>query len=137
VSDERKIPAPEIDPETKPYWDAAAEGRLLIKRCDACGAAHHYPRSLCPFCFSDRTRFEEASGKGRIYTFSVMRRSPTGPFAIGYVTLAEGPAMLTNFVGCDFDALAIGQPVRVTFRTAEGGAAVPMFTPDPSGSPDG
>jgi uncharacterized OB-fold protein len=70
----------------------------------------------------------EASGRGRIYTFSVMRRAPE-PYAIGYVTLDEGPSMLTNFVDCDFDKLCIGQSVRLTFTPTEGGPPVPTFTP--------
>ena len=125
----RKFTSPPVDPETKPFWDAAAEGRLMIGRCEACGEPHYYPRALCPFCFSDRTRLEPSQGEGAIYTYSVMRRSPTGPFAIGYVTLDEGPSLLTNFVDCDLDALEIGQRVRVRFEPTEGGPPVPVFTP--------
>jgi len=124
----RKIPAPQTNPENKPFWDAAGEGRLLVKRCRACGEAHHYPRALCPFCFSDDTEWQEASGRGTIYSYSVMRRAPV-PYAIAYVTLEEGPTMMTNLVDCDFDALRIGQPVKVVFTPTEGGAPMPMFTP--------
>ena len=70
-----KYPAPQGNPETKPFWDAAGEGKLLIKRCTACGEAHYFPRSICPFCFSDKTVWEESSGEGEIYTFSLMRKS--------------------------------------------------------------
>jgi uncharacterized OB-fold protein len=125
----RKIPAPAINVESKPFWDAAAEGRFLIKRCTACGKAHWYPRSICPYCFSDRTVWEESPGEGVIYTYSVMYRSPTGPYAIGYVTLNEGPAVLTNFVDCDLKALAIGQKVKVRFQPTEGGSPAPVFAP--------
>ncbi len=124
---ERKLPAPQVSPETKPYWDAAAAGKLLVKKCLACGEHHHYPRALCPFCFSDRTEWRDASGRGTIYSYSVMRRAPV-PYAIAYVTLDEGPTMMTNLVDCDFDKLAIGQPVRVTFKPTEGGPPLPMFT---------
>jgi len=125
----RKIPAPEISPETKPFWEAAAQGRFLIKRCQACGEAHWYPRSLCPFCFSERTVWEESPGEGVIYTYSVMRRAPGGPYGIGYVTLDEGPAVLTNFVGAGPDELSIGRRVKVTFQETEGGPPVPVFRP--------
>ena len=77
-------PRPSIS-GTRPLHD-----KLLIKRCTACGEPHYYPRALCPFCFSDETVWEESSGEGEIYTYSIMRRSPTGPYAIGYVTLKEG-----------------------------------------------
>jgi len=126
----RPRPAPPVNPETEPFWAAAREGRFLIKRCTACGEAHWYPRALCPFCHSAGTVWEESPGEGTIYTFSVARRGPGTPFAIGYVTLAEGPSLLTNFVDCDVDALAIGQKVRVKFRAGDP-APVPVFAPDP------
>ena len=125
---ERKISAPAVNLETQHFWDAAAEGKLLIKKCSACGEPHFYPRTHCPFCFSDKTEWVEASGRGTIYTYSVMRRAPI-PYAIAYVTLAEGPTMMTNIVDCDLDAIRIGQAVRLVFKPSEGGAPVPMFTP--------
>ena len=126
---ERKMPAPPVTPENKPFWDAAAEGRFLYKRCEDCGQAHYYPRPLCPFCLSDRTVWAESAGRGTIYSFSPMRRGTPVPYAIAYVTLEEGCTVMTNLVDCDFDALAIGQQVRVTFRPAEDGSAVPVFAP--------
>lgn len=128
MSEARKIPAPPTNPENEPYWDAAREGKLLVKKCNDCGELHFYPRALCPFCFSDRTEWVQSAGRGKIYTYSVMRRAPV-PYAIAYVTLAEGPTMMTNLVDCDFDALKIGQDVEVVFQDAEEGAKVPMFRP--------
>jgi uncharacterized OB-fold protein len=125
----RPIPAPRPTPETETFWNAAREGRFLIKRCQACGEAHWYPRTICPFCMSDRTVWEESPGEGAIYTFTIMRRSPTGPYAIGYVTLDEGPAVMTNFVGVATEGLAIGQRVKVRFQETEGGPPAPVFAP--------
>ena len=62
--------------------------------CRSCGKAHWYPRALCPFCFSADIDWRQASGAGAIYSFSVMRRA-SPPHAIAYVTLAEGPSVLT------------------------------------------
>ena len=125
----RPIPAPMVSIETKPFWDAAAEGRFLIGRCLDCGKAYWYPRKTCPHCFSANTSLEESPGEGVIYTYSVMHRSPTGPYAIGYVTLNEGPAVLTNFVGVAPDGLKIGMKVKVQFQPSEGGQPVPVFAP--------
>jgi uncharacterized OB-fold protein len=124
----RKITPPAVNPETKPFWDAARVGRFLVPFCAACGKAHWYPRAICPFCAGDKVEWREASGKGTIYTFSVMQRVKE-PYAIAHVTLAEGPTMLTNIVNCDFDKLHIGQPVAVVFQETEGGPPVPMFKP--------
>jgi hypothetical protein len=126
---ERKIPSPFVTPENKPFWDAAAQGRLLLKRCRDCGQPHYYPRALCPFCFSDNTEWVDARGTGEIYSYSVMRRGAPVPYTLAYVTLDEGVSMLTNLVDCDFDALAIGQRVKVVFKPSEDGAPVPVFTP--------
>ena len=124
----RKIPAPPVNPEGQAFWDAAAQGQLVIKHCTACRQPHHYPRAICPFCGSDQTEWRNASGRGTIYSYSIMRRVPE-PYAIAYVTLEEGVTMMTNIVDCDLDAIRIGQPVRVVFKPTEGGPPVPMFTP--------
>ena len=128
AAQERKIPAPESNPETKPFWDAAAEGRLLIKKCVTCGQVHFYPRAICPFCGSDKTEWVNASGRGTVYSYSVMRRVPI-PYALAYVTLEEGVTMVTNIVDGDLDAIRIGQRVTVAFKPSEGGPPVPMFRP--------
>jgi len=125
---QRTIPAPEAGPETKAFWEAAAQGTLLIKKCRACGQSHYYPRALCPFCQSDATEWQRVAGGGTIYSYSVMRRAEV-PYAIAYVTLDEGPTMMTNLVGCDFDALSIGQRVTLVFTPTDGGPPVPTFTP--------
>jgi uncharacterized protein len=125
---ERKIAAPISSAETQEFWAAAHENRFIIRRCTACGKAHWYPRVICPFCASEETEWVEASGQGTIYSYSVMRRVPA-PYAIAYVTLAEGPTMLTNIVECDLDALKIGQKVTIVFRPTEDGPPVPMFKP--------
>ena len=125
---DRKIQAPEINPDSAAFWKAAREGRFVIGRCTSCGEAHWYPRSRCPFCLCE-AKLEPASGRGTIYTYSVMRRAPV-PYAVAYVTLDEGPSMLTNLVDCDFDKLAIGQKVSVVVKKSEGdGPPVPMFKP--------
>jgi hypothetical protein len=125
---ERTYPEPSINMETEAYWAAAKEGTLLLKKCNACGKTHYYPRAICPHCTSSDTAWYEASGKGVIYTYSVMRRGAT-PYAIAYVTVEEGITMMTNIVDCDYDELAIGQAVEVTFRATEGDQALPVFRP--------
>ena len=125
---QRKIPAPQPNVETRAFWDGAAQGKLLIKRCRACGQSHYYPRALCPFCLSDATEWQTTAGTGTLYSYSVMRRAEV-PYAIAYVTLDEGVTMMTNLVSCDFDALRIGQRVKVAFTPTEGGPPVPTFTP--------
>ena len=127
-------PAPAIDPETKPYWDATLEGKLIIRHCNACGENHWYPRTLCPFCGSVDTEWLETAGKGTIYTFAITRKGlghygGVGPYVLAFVTLDEGPTMLTNIIECDVDALRIGDRVEVVFHKTEAEAALPRFRP--------
>ena len=64
MSEPRKIPAPQPNVENQRFFDAAAEGKLLIGQCDACGQPHYYPRALCPFCLAE-TRWVESARQGR------------------------------------------------------------------------
>ena len=120
--------APESNIEIQPFWDATAEGKLLLKKCNGCGEIHYYPRTICPFCFSDDTVWIEASGKGTIYSYSVIRRVEV-PYVMAYVTLEEGPTMMTNIIDCDMDSVRIDMPVTVSFVDTGEGNALPMFTP--------
>jgi uncharacterized OB-fold protein len=121
-------------PENVPYWEAAKAGQLLVRRCTACGEAHYYPRAICPYCGSARTEWLTASGRGVIYSFTLMRRAAP-PFVLAYVTLEEGITMLTNVVDCDPSRLSIGQPVVAVFRPTDDGRQVPMFVPARSPPP--
>jgi uncharacterized protein len=125
---QRVAASPGTNPETKAFWAAADEARLLIGLCRRCDKAFFYPRALCPFCLNADTGLRSVSGDGTIYSYSVVRFAPV-PYAIALVTLAEGPTMMTNIVDCDLDRLSIGQRVRVTFKPSEEGQLVPMFAP--------
>ncbi|MDP6691702.1 MAG: Zn-ribbon domain-containing OB-fold protein [Alphaproteobacteria bacterium] len=128
---ERVYADPVITMETEAWWQAAKQGILLLKKCDDCGETHFYPRAICPHCQSSNTSWYEASGRGKVYSWSVMRRTEI-PYAIAYVTLAEGVTMLTNIVEADFDSIEIDKDVEVVFRPTEGGQALPVFRPAPA-----
>lgn len=123
-------PVPPVNPETKPFWDATAAGQLLLKRCTDCGTVIWYPRAICPDCHSTATEWFEASGRGRVYSYTVARRGDgayreAAPFVLAYVELDEGPRLLTNIVDCDPETVRIDQPVEVVFHdTGEGRALV-------------
>jgi uncharacterized OB-fold protein len=127
-------PAPNVNAETKPFWDATTEGRLILKKCRACQTVNWYPRTLCPACGSFDTEWIDASGRGTIYSFAVTRRGAgayrdAAPYVLAYVELDEGPRVMTNIVECDVDAIQIGDPVEVVFHDTGQGAALPRFRP--------
>jgi hypothetical protein len=127
------LPAP--DPETRPFWAAARQHRLLIKRCADCGAAHFYPRPFCPRCWSTNVDWEEASGRAVLYTWSVVHQNDLPPFpervpyVAAVVDLVEGPRMMTNVVDCDADTLDVGMELRVAYRAVDDDVTVPVFVP--------
>jgi uncharacterized OB-fold protein len=130
-------PAPFVLPEVKQFWDATAEGRLLLPRCVECAAVIWYPRPFCPQCASTRVEWIEASGHGTVYSFTVNRRGvadlpayrDAGVYVLAYVELDEGPRVMTNVVDCDPDGVRIGQRVEVVFHDTGQGNALPRFRP--------
>jgi hypothetical protein len=124
---ERKIPAPMVNPETEPFWEAAKQGKFLLPHCVDTGKAFWYPRQVSPFTMG-KVEWKESKGLGTIYSVSVMKRAPE-IYAIAYVTLDEGCTMMTNIVDCDFDTVAIGDRVQITWKPAEDGTPYPQFKP--------
>ena len=127
------LPTP--DNETRPFWDAAREERLLIQRCSRCGRHQFYPRPFCHVCWHDEVKWVEASGRGTLYTWSVVHVNDLPPFpervpyVAAVVELEEGPRMMTNIVDCDPDSVKIGQRVQVVFHDTGEGTALPRFRP--------
>ena len=127
-------PAPTVIPDTAPYWSAAAAGRLVLPRCDDCGVVIWYPRPHCPKCFSQHVTWEQMSGNGTIYTFTVTRRGVEDyksctPYILAYVELEEGPRVLTNVVDCDVETVRVGDRVTAVFHNTGDEAALLRFRP--------
>lgn len=121
------LPSVVDDAATRPYWLAAAQGKLMIKRCKECSQVHFYPRALCPHCLGD-TEWVESEGLGRVYSASTVQQAD-GHYVIAYVELDEGVTMLTNLVGVG-ENVAIGARVRVSMQPAADDLAIPMFSLD-------
>jgi uncharacterized protein len=114
---------PLTDRFSQAYWDAAREGTLLIQRCAACGRYQFYPRGHCAHCFAPDPEWAPASGRGRVHTYTVVRRTPNAefaadcPYVLAIIELDEGPRMTARIVG-DPDGLACDQRVHVVFTAA-------------------
>jgi hypothetical protein len=127
------------DLETAPYWDAAREGKLLIKECRACGRAFFYPRTYCPKCWSPDTVWKEASGRGSVYTFTVVYQNDLPPFrdrlpyVVAIIELEEGVRLTSNVEGVDPGEVRCGMPVAVAFReeprSEDDVVSIPVFRP--------
>ena len=129
-------PIPDRPPQTptdlsRTYWEGAAAGRLMIQRCGACGKLRHYPRLLCDICYSEAVKWQEASGRGTVHSWTVSHHAfhPSFaaelPYTLVTVDLEEGPRALGRWQGA---TPVIGQPVSGRFEVRAGGVDL-MFAP--------
>ena len=132
------LPVRKIDltGETTPFWDATANGQLVLPRCVECAATIWYPKGFCSLCGSSSIEWVPASGRGTVYSFSITRKgagvwAENSPYVVAYVELDEGPRVLTNIVGCSVDDVRIGMGVSVVFDPTPEGPAVYRFQPTP------
>lgn len=127
-------PLPQPDGVSTPYWQAAAEGRLLIQQCPSCGHKQWYPRALCTACAAE-AEWLECAGRGVVHTFTVVRQYGARPFrdelpyVIAMVELEEGPMMLGAVTDCDPDDMCIDLPVEVYFVKAADDVGIPYWRP--------
>jgi uncharacterized OB-fold protein len=128
-------PVPVVNPWARPFWDAARDHKLVIQKCKDCDKYVFYPRIACPHCFSDELIWVQASGKGKIYTYSVVvSNAPSAfvqdmPYVIAVIRLDEGVQMLSNVVGCDPQEVTCDMPVEVTFEKLDEHFTLPKFKP--------
>lgn len=124
---------PAITEETAPFWAAAADGRLVVERCDACGAESHPPCGACRACRARSMSWAEITGPGTVYSFTVnhQRWLPDleVPYAVVLVEFADHPGVrITGRLrGVPVDGVAIGMAVAVGFEPGPGGVAIPSF----------
>lgn len=130
---------PHADDATRPFWDAALEGRLVAPRCTACGTFRLPPSPLCFACRHREVEWVELPGTGTVYTFTVVRHplaphlADVVPYVAAVVELdgatGAGSRMLVNVVDCDPDEIAVGDRVRVRWDRVSDSLALPRFAP--------
>jgi uncharacterized OB-fold protein len=141
------FPLPDLsDERTAEYFAGAERGKLVVPRCDACGRLVWYPEAECPHCGGSSFTWTPVSGRGRLFTWTVVRRAflpafeEMVPFVTGLVALEEDPAVriVSYVVDCDPEGLAADLPVEAVFRplrfptVPDQSVTVPMFVPAPA-----
>jgi uncharacterized protein len=127
-------PLPQPDNVSAPYWEGAAEGRLLVQQCPACGHRQFYPRALCTACAAT-PEWIEVSGRGTVHTFTVIHQNWSRPFkdelpyVVAMVDLDEGVRMMANVTDCAPDAVRIGVAVEAYTVKVDEGLGIPFFRP--------
>jgi uncharacterized OB-fold protein len=147
LADTSRKPVPVPDEASRPFFAAACQGILMLRRCRACatfmspaGGIGTPPRPRCVSCFSPELEWAAASGRGTLYSFALMHQvydpafAGDVPYNIAVVELEEGVRLTTNVVGCANDELRIGMALEVTFERVCDEVAIPRFavaTPTP------
>jgi uncharacterized protein len=126
---------PEITELHAPFWDALRRHELLVHQCAACGRLRFIPSELCPACHSSDAVWTAVSGRGTVYTFTVVHRAPTpvyqadAPYAIAYVELDEGPRVPARLVDVAPEDVEVGMPVTVVFDDVDDELTLYRFRP--------
>lgn len=143
------FPFPDLtDERTAEYFAGAARGELMLPRCAACHRLVWYPEEECPSCGGRTFTWTRVSGRGRVFTWAVVRRAflpafeEMVPFVTALVALDDDPRVriVSYVVDCDPDGLAADLPVEAVFRplrfptVPDRSVTVPMFVPA-AGSP--
>lgn len=129
----KNFPIPTV--ETEKYWQGCHNHELLIQQCTNCGHHQFYPRIMCTQCMSDRVEWVQASGKGKVKSYTIMHRAISSaykaeaPYVIAIIELDEGPTMMSNVVSCDPQSVFIGMEVDVVFEDWSEEISVPKFSP--------
>ena len=117
----KPIPRP-LNPEvTKPFWEAAKRHELVLPRCKRCSRYHFYPREVCPHCFSKDLEWVPASGRARLFTYTVIHTPADQafrddvPYAHCIIQLEEGVSMISNVLECPVEDLRVDMPLVVAF----------------------
>jgi len=132
---EYKKPLPEVQPWSKAFWTASKQHKLLVQECQECNSKIFYPRKLCPECWSSNLAWSEASGKGKIFSFTLTmagvekKFQENLPYVLALVDLKEDVRMMTNIVECKPEDVRIGMDVEVVFEEVSEEFSLPKWRP--------
>lgn len=128
-------PLPTPDEDTKVFWQGLKDGKLLLQHCSDCGHVQYYQQAICRTCGSEKLVHRAASGRGTVFSYSVIHRAPGPafkqdvPYAVLLVELDEGPRMISSLVGADPMSVCFDMPVELVCEQVTEQVALPRFRP--------
>ncbi|MEQ8857076.1 MAG: Zn-ribbon domain-containing OB-fold protein [Pseudomonadales bacterium] len=124
---------PTPTPLSEPYWAGCRAGELRLQHCEGCRRHQFYPRLMCSHCGSRDLSWQQASGRGTVASFTVVRRGVSAaypaPYVVALIDLPEGVRMMSTLVDVDPESVRIGDPVQVAFESVNEVIALPVFRP--------
>jgi uncharacterized OB-fold protein len=133
MDDRNLMPLPQPSVETKPFWAAVQERKLLMPKCDACGTVSFPPTVACGRCEKTAFTWTEMSGRGKVYSFVVYHRvyhpafADKVPYVVAVIELDEGPRIISNIMNVPIPEVTCEMPVSVVFDEARDGYLIPKF----------
>jgi uncharacterized OB-fold protein len=128
-------PRPVLEGATAEFYAHCARGELRFQRCATCGAWRHPPRVLCAVCGSPRWSWERSSGRGQVFTWTVVHQAmhpafaAEVPYAVVVVETDEGVRFVANLRDAGPEALRLGLLVEVLFEPVDETLTLPMVRP--------
>lgn len=135
TSHDKFLPPEDMPDFHRPFWESVARHAARLQKCSDCGAFRFIPLELCPHCHSEAAEWTPISGRGEVYTYTIVHRAPTpayqadAPYVIAHVTLEEGPRMISNLIGIAPDQVRIGMPVRMVYEDVAPEVSLFKFEP--------
>lgn len=120
---------PTIDTDSQAWWSAVQDQTLMVNTCRSCTQASLYVRPFCPHCWSEDVALAPATGRARLYTWTVVHQTAGMPYVLAMVDLEEGPRLMTVVEHCRPEDLRADMALVVAFRTDDDGLVVPVFHP--------
>jgi uncharacterized OB-fold protein len=133
----KPLPAPHNAALTTPFWEATKRHELVMPRCKTCSNLFFYPRELCPHCLCADLEWVPVSGKGRVYSFTVVHQPAHPsfledvPHVFAIIQLDEGVRLTSNIVGCSINDVHVDMRVSATFDDVTPEVTLVKFKPDP------
>jgi uncharacterized OB-fold protein len=132
LSDPSRLLPVDDDLDTGPFFQAAKRGELVIQRCNRCDAVLHVPRAYCHTCGSWETRWQPVSGRGSLYSWTVITHQVHPAYPTPYtVLLVKVDDCGANLIGSlpGSPELHAGQPMEVWFDELRDGVVMPNWRP--------
>ena len=135
MNQEYTKPLPAVDEDNKPFWDYCRQHELRVQKCSRCGLLFYPPSAMCPHCHHMKSEWVKLSGKGKVFSYIIVRRAPhpsfakDAPYVVAIIETAEGPRMTSNIIGCNPEDVRIEMPVEVVFEDVAKDFSLPKFKP--------
>lgn len=130
-------PRPDVTDLTRPFWTAAAEGRLVMQKCARCGTVNFLPKPWCVECGCRDIPWTEMKKTGTVYSYTLSRSVAMNlpgwqdqlPIVLGLVDVDDGARMYAQIKDIAPEDIDVGMRVEVQFEQLDEQTRVPAFRP--------